>query len=305
MITGRTPMRPRKDVPATIALGCDRIGNPFFGHDEKNRPISAHDPSAAIGAGADCDDQARPRRQIRPSRAIGVLIYINCEQLSCDVNHSAMFTTLIDRPKRPTGRCSHRAITKGSKNEIRFRAPYARRLGEPDSAGLRDLKTRIPAIWRASPPTSPWRGSIMSSGRPASSATFCRAPDACRVTVFEAAADDEALVAPPQPHRSSTSRRATAAEFDAGDGSALAIACTADADEIKIAPQSRTAVTLARTPLRLEHRQLRAGSRPSARESPPRPIDAEAIPCPSNDRRDVFGAAAASLTSSCRQARTA
>jgi hypothetical protein len=60
----------------------------------------------------------------------------------------------------------------------------------------------------------------------------------CRVTLFEAAADDETLAVPPR--RIAVDIEAGGrAEFPAGDGSALAIACTADADVIKIAPQRR------------------------------------------------------------------
>ena len=67
---------------------------------------------------------------------------------------------------------------------------------------------------------------------------FPPAPDRCLLTVFQAAANDEALAAAP--------RRAEIdivaggrSELDAGDGSALAITCTVDADAIKIAPQQR------------------------------------------------------------------
>jgi hypothetical protein len=67
---------------------------------------------------------------------------------------------------------------------------------------------------------------------------FLQAPDACRVTVFKAAADDEALVSPPERVEISIAA-AGRSELAAGDGSALAIACTADADEIKVAPQRR------------------------------------------------------------------
>ncbi len=67
---------------------------------------------------------------------------------------------------------------------------------------------------------------------------FVQAPDVCRVTVFTAAADDEALVTPPQRFEIKIAA-ADRAELPAGDGSALAIACTADADLIKIAPQHR------------------------------------------------------------------
>ncbi len=65
---------------------------------------------------------------------------------------------------------------------------------------------------------------------------FLESPGACRVTMFKAAAGDEALTSPPERVRLEIPA-AGRAEFAAGDGSALAIACTADADEIKIAPQ--------------------------------------------------------------------
>jgi hypothetical protein len=65
---------------------------------------------------------------------------------------------------------------------------------------------------------------------------FLAAPDRCRVTVFAAGADDEALITPPR--RVDIDIEAGGRnEFPAGDGSALAIACTADADAIKVAPQ--------------------------------------------------------------------
>ena len=67
---------------------------------------------------------------------------------------------------------------------------------------------------------------------------FLQAPDACRVTVFKTAANDEALVSPPERIESYIAA-ADRREFAAGDGSALAIACNADADAIKIAPQQR------------------------------------------------------------------
>jgi hypothetical protein len=65
---------------------------------------------------------------------------------------------------------------------------------------------------------------------------FLQAPGLCRVTVFKAGADDEALISPPERVEidiAAAGRR----ELAAGDGSALAVACTADADAIKIAPQ--------------------------------------------------------------------
>ena len=65
---------------------------------------------------------------------------------------------------------------------------------------------------------------------------FLPGPTLCRVTIFQAGANDEALVVPP--HRIAIDIQAAGrVEFPAGDGSALAIACTADADVIKIAPQ--------------------------------------------------------------------
>jgi hypothetical protein len=68
---------------------------------------------------------------------------------------------------------------------------------------------------------------------------FLAAPDRCRVTVFTAAADDEALVTPPRRIEFDLAAGGRN-ELAAGDGSALAIACTADADLIKIAPQRRS-----------------------------------------------------------------
>jgi hypothetical protein len=67
---------------------------------------------------------------------------------------------------------------------------------------------------------------------------FLASPDHCRVTVFQAAANDEALLTPPTRAEISIGAGGRA-ELDAGDGSALAIACTVDADAIKIAPQRR------------------------------------------------------------------
>ena len=67
---------------------------------------------------------------------------------------------------------------------------------------------------------------------------FLQTPDACRVTVFKAVANDESLVSPPERielYIAAADRR----ELAAGDGSALAIVCTADTDAIKIAPQQR------------------------------------------------------------------
>ena len=73
---------------------------------------------------------------------------------------------------------------------------------------------------------------------------FLPSPDACKVTVFEAAAYDESLATPPR-RIDIVVRAGDRSEFDAGDGSALAIACTADADAIKIAPQTRPSVSVA------------------------------------------------------------
>lgn len=71
---------------------------------------------------------------------------------------------------------------------------------------------------------------------------FLPSKDACRVTVFEAAANDEALRMAPQRVEIDIAA-GDRSEFAAGDGSALAIACTADADAIKVAPQRRTDLT--------------------------------------------------------------
>ncbi len=73
---------------------------------------------------------------------------------------------------------------------------------------------------------------------------FLPSPDACKVTVFEAAAYDEALATPPR-RIDIVVRAGGRSEFDTGDGSALAVACTADADAIKVAPQTRTSVSVA------------------------------------------------------------
>jgi hypothetical protein len=67
---------------------------------------------------------------------------------------------------------------------------------------------------------------------------FLPGPNLCRVTLFEAAADDQSLVVPPR-RTTIDIEAAGRAEFPAGDGSALAIGCTAEADTIKIAPQRR------------------------------------------------------------------
>ena len=70
---------------------------------------------------------------------------------------------------------------------------------------------------------------------------FLAARDLCRVTVFEAIADDVALIVPPNRFEIDI-KAADRAELDAGEGAALAIACIADADAIKIAPQLPAAV---------------------------------------------------------------
>jgi hypothetical protein len=72
---------------------------------------------------------------------------------------------------------------------------------------------------------------------------FLQSAGACNVTVFEAAAYDEALVTPPR-RIDIIILAGDRSEFDAGDGSALAIACTVDADAIKIAPQTRTTISI-------------------------------------------------------------
>jgi len=73
---------------------------------------------------------------------------------------------------------------------------------------------------------------------------FLQAPGLCRVTVFKAGVDDEALVSPPERVKIEIAAGGRS-ELAAGDGSALAIACTADADAIKIAPQHPTNVVAA------------------------------------------------------------
>ncbi len=70
---------------------------------------------------------------------------------------------------------------------------------------------------------------------------FLQRPGLCEVTVFTAGADDEALVSPPEIDIAAAER----SELPAGDGSALAIACTADADAIKIAPQYQKKLVIA------------------------------------------------------------
>ncbi len=68
---------------------------------------------------------------------------------------------------------------------------------------------------------------------------FLQWPGLCHVMVFKAAAYDEALVSPPERMQIDIAA-AGRSELAAGDGSALAIACTADAHTIKIAPQHHT-----------------------------------------------------------------
>jgi hypothetical protein len=67
---------------------------------------------------------------------------------------------------------------------------------------------------------------------------FLSGLDSCRVTVLTAAAHDEALVTPPRRIEFDLAAGGRT-ELPAGDGWALAIACTADADLIKVAPQRR------------------------------------------------------------------
>ena len=69
---------------------------------------------------------------------------------------------------------------------------------------------------------------------------FLQGPDRCDVTVFEARAEDDRLTVPPR-RLVLQIAAADRSELEAGPDSALAIACTVDADAIKIAPQtSRT-----------------------------------------------------------------
>ncbi len=67
---------------------------------------------------------------------------------------------------------------------------------------------------------------------------FTPGPGRCDVTVFQAAADDEALSVAP---RRMVLQIAAGGrnELDAGPDAALAIACTGDADALKLAPQAR------------------------------------------------------------------
>ena len=67
---------------------------------------------------------------------------------------------------------------------------------------------------------------------------FVQGPDRCDVTVFQAAADDETLTV--KPRRMVLEIAAGGRnELDAGPDAALAIACTADSDALKLAPQGR------------------------------------------------------------------
>jgi hypothetical protein len=65
---------------------------------------------------------------------------------------------------------------------------------------------------------------------------FLAGPDRCDVTLFQARADDEALATPAQRLVLEIAAGGRS-ELEAGPNSALAIACTADADALKIAPQ--------------------------------------------------------------------
>jgi hypothetical protein len=73
---------------------------------------------------------------------------------------------------------------------------------------------------------------------------FLQAPDLCRVTVFKARADDETLVSPPERVKVDIATGGRG-ELSADDGSALAIACTADAGAITTSPQHPTNVVTA------------------------------------------------------------
>jgi len=65
---------------------------------------------------------------------------------------------------------------------------------------------------------------------------FLAGPDRCDVTVFQLLADDDQLGVPPVRMALQVAAGGRS-EIDAGTGAALAIACTSDADAIKIAPQ--------------------------------------------------------------------
>ena len=64
---------------------------------------------------------------------------------------------------------------------------------------------------------------------------FVTAKDACSVTVINAAADDDRLIETPQ-RQTIVIPAADRTEVKADHGKALGIACTADADAIKVAP---------------------------------------------------------------------
>ena len=64
---------------------------------------------------------------------------------------------------------------------------------------------------------------------------FVTAKDACAVTVINAAADDDRLIETPQ-RQTIVIPAADRTEVKADHGKALGIACTADADAIKVAP---------------------------------------------------------------------
>lgn len=66
---------------------------------------------------------------------------------------------------------------------------------------------------------------------------FLTGPDRCDVTVSVTRADDEALSTPPRRMLLQIAAGGRS-ELDAGPNSALAIACTVDADAIKLAPQN-------------------------------------------------------------------
>jgi len=66
---------------------------------------------------------------------------------------------------------------------------------------------------------------------------FLAGPDRCDVTVFQAHADDDRLATPARRFVLEIAAGGRS-EIDVGPDSALAIACTADADLIKIAPQA-------------------------------------------------------------------
>ena len=73
---------------------------------------------------------------------------------------------------------------------------------------------------------------------------FLAGPDRCDVTVLQARADDDALSLPPRRMVLQIAAGGRS-ELDAGFDAALAIACTIDADAIKIAPQSKRDVARA------------------------------------------------------------